>query len=129
MRMPSVRFTIRRMMVIVAVVAGMLWATLALQERSRRFLKIASEREMEVRALTTYYAFYPPFEHIARLDEMKKKYEYAASHPWLPVEPDPPVPSFRRSSIEHHLPKPKEGQSPFEIEKKVGPKAIRSGAG
>ena len=23
---------------------------------------------------------------------LKQKYEYAAQHPWLPVEPDPPIP-------------------------------------
>jgi hypothetical protein len=24
--------------------------------------------------------------------KMKGKYDYAAAHPWLPVEPDPPLP-------------------------------------
>jgi hypothetical protein len=30
---------------------------------------------------------------------MKRKYEYAARHPWLPVEPDPPRPQMAPSLI------------------------------
>lgn len=114
MRMPSIRFTIQRMMVIVAVGACILWATVVLQERRRRFLRIASEHEKELRLLHSYYVYYYPFEIIEWLDEMKKKYEYAAAHPWLPIESDPPVPSlFGGSSAEPLPPMPEGKQSPF----------------
>ena len=34
--------------------------------------------------------------HAAYHKELKNKYEHAARYPWLPVEPDPPMPSRKR---------------------------------
>ena len=92
MRLPRVRFTVRRMMVLVAILGLMIAAF----ERRQRFGWIASEH----RAHVPKHMF--PTKPVGMGDKewrplewhesMARKYEYAASHPWLPVAPDPPEP-------------------------------------
>jgi hypothetical protein len=101
MRLP--RFTVRRLMVAVAIVGVLLAAVLGL-ERRREWLRRLSQRH-ESRAMVcdmekligamnrqpaTWLA-----NRQARLEYHKslaRKYRQAASHPWLPVAPDPPEP-------------------------------------
>jgi hypothetical protein len=92
MALPRVRFTVRRMMVAVAVVACIFWASLLIIERRGRFLIIVGSHRMpDARFLRHRDA-----DYVLRLarwhDEMQAKYEFAAAHPWLPVAPDPPEP-------------------------------------
>ncbi len=91
MRFPRVRFTVRRMMVAVAIVACICWASLLI-ERRRRFLIIAGSHRMpDARFLWNRGADYE-LRLVRWHDEMQAKYEFAAAHPWLPVAPDPPAP-------------------------------------
>jgi hypothetical protein len=101
MRPPRVRFTVRRLMIAVAVVGA---ASGLLQERSLRFRRKASYH----RALSkTYVApggtYYDHglskvlnsqmyLNEIQHNGFMEGKYRYYSSHPWLPVPPDPPSP-------------------------------------
>ncbi len=88
MRIPRVRFTVRRLMVAVAVVACIFWVI----ERRRRFLIIVdSHRTPDARFLRHRGANYE-LRLIRWHDEMQVKYEFAAAHPFLPVAPDPPEP-------------------------------------
>ena len=104
MRMPRVRFTVRRMMVAVAVLAVVLGAGEATRKRRSRFGREAGFHG----AFMRLYARSPPVHfpnkerlasHRRSLAEKKAyheslagKYEQAARHPWLPVAPDPPEP-------------------------------------
>ncbi len=92
--MPRFRFTVRRMMVavaIAAVVAGFLAG------RRSRFLRIAAEHEKAARSLMLHEGFFIPpryFDETA----MATKYLRAARHPWLPIASDPPdLPAFGQS--------------------------------
>ena len=112
MRLPRMQFTVRRMMVAVALVA----AVLSVVERRERLKGIAvghklekskvfksdleiyliltvspgesgthtAERERACRPLLQFNHYH---------DQMIEKYERAASRPWLPVAPDPPPPA------------------------------------
>jgi hypothetical protein len=86
MKLP--RFTIRRMMVGVAIL-GLSLGFLA--ERRARFLRIAARHEESSRFYRLYPGFYIPSGAFYDI-EMELKYERAARYPWLPVEPDPPEP-------------------------------------
>ena len=99
MRLPRVKFTIRSLIILVFLIAmafgGTRWMmemnSLAKWYRSRAVSYWVSEH------LYSDPRYGPPIDlerdklvrHIARL---RQKYEYAADHPWLPVEPDPPEP-------------------------------------
>jgi hypothetical protein len=96
-----VRFTVRRLMVAVAVVAIVLGAIYVLASRRARFLAIAPEHWDAIQEpFLKYYDVYLTPEqarqwaltrdgwHMA----MSVRYGYAADHPWLPVAPDPPEP-------------------------------------
>jgi hypothetical protein len=91
MRLPRVRFTVRRMMIAVAVVGVALGMCLWMVRRSKIFRERSNdhgrtwaammERGMEPgNGLADYHR---------RLSE---KYDRAALIPWLPVAPDPPEP-------------------------------------
>jgi hypothetical protein len=91
MRLP--RMTIRRWMVVVAVV-GLLIGGYCLERREDEFL----ERAAFYRRLARHDIHARPHGnayHRAMIDyshAMDRKYEDAAKWPWLRVEPDPPAP-------------------------------------
>jgi hypothetical protein len=88
MRLLRPRFTVRRLMVAVAVVGVVLGIGSDLDRRRRRFLDlrsyyrekavIHSECWTRIVSMRDYY--------------LSRKYERAARYPWLPVAPDPPEP-------------------------------------
>jgi hypothetical protein len=111
MRLPRVRFTVRRLMIVVAVAAGLMaaWVGLArlrllssdyraraeqhagIEETLRRIVAsdgadapvdISPGPGLRSRRFTARAVA----EHEAAL---RRKYERAARYPWLPVEPDP----------------------------------------
>lgn len=90
MRLPRVRFTMRLMMIVVAILANVLGLLGWLDRRARQFRDrrdfhrarwSAIDEGFEVEAAPAAY-------HRA----MAEKYRRAAECPWLPVEPDPPEP-------------------------------------
>jgi hypothetical protein len=102
MRLPRVRFTVRRLMVAVAIVALCLPAWSFWARRDERYLEFAI-KAMKHNTLAEAYETGRPLGSLrerARVNPCKaayhatlaRKYEYAASHPWLPVAPDPPEP-------------------------------------
>ncbi len=89
MPFPRVRFTLRRMMIAVAIVAILL----GLAEMTRRRRAAFREKSTAIR-WSEYVEGHgkrrPEIaEHYRRMAE---KYERAARYPWLPVAPDPPEP-------------------------------------
>ena len=94
--MPRVRFTVRGMMIAVAVVAVALGM---LVERRQRFGRIASNHRNQA---GRWFASLERSGGSGDLSyegaifgwHMKKhlKYEHAARYPWLPVAPDAPEP-------------------------------------
>jgi hypothetical protein len=118
MRLPRVRFTVRRLMIVVAVVAIAVWLPIVLTRRAKyhRLAREFDARATVARSLGPYgrlhagsvairddtvYVFQQeaggaPFvcvgAHSDYYDAMKTKYERAARYPFLPVAPDPPEP-------------------------------------
>ncbi|MDB5352838.1 MAG: hypothetical protein JWN86_4085 [Planctomycetota bacterium] len=99
MRLPRFRFTVRRMMIAVAIVAGLIWAGLELLGRSERFLARSLEHvgdaAMEGTLVITEDgpAYVGMKSEKARWHEaMRRKYDYYGRRPWLPVPPDSPQP-------------------------------------
>jgi hypothetical protein len=86
MQLPRPRFTVRRMMVAVAIL-GLSLGFLA--ERRARFLRVAAQHKSQT---DWPWAFHLPPGVVSYDIEMQLKYERAARYPWLPVEPDPPRP-------------------------------------
>ncbi len=89
--MPRFRFTVRRMMIAVAVGAFVMGL---LAERRARFNRIADWHHAYVmdHQYQTWLSLAgreAPFPYHER---MALKYYDAARHPWLPVAPDPPEP-------------------------------------
>jgi hypothetical protein len=116
MRLPRVRFTVRRMMLAVAIVAVVLEGLIVLG-RYRYHRDRAARVARTAVALRRMIAKLPPGQKalrtdlddedgspavlatpeacekfLAHLDRVVRKHEYAARHPWLPIEPDPPAP-------------------------------------
>jgi hypothetical protein len=112
MRMPRFRFTVRRMMVAVAIVgfllgAAAMWRIAASRgasaayhareaEFSRRSLKDYRDGRVTLRGTLTDREAARIARRLERIapyhDVLARKYERAARYPWLPVEPDPPEP-------------------------------------
>jgi hypothetical protein len=107
MRLPRVRFTVRRMMVAVAIVALLAGVGRA-YHRHVRFKEIAFEHDFKAHPFHCGMAI-PDESNIAEWKEWRErrnreskmetyhaqmfdKYERAARLPWLFVEPDPPEP-------------------------------------
>jgi hypothetical protein len=117
MRLPRVRFTVRRMAVAVAVVGVAIGGTLNV----RRWLAFRRMAVQHSQATESWLYAARHFEQTGECavgclvyfesdpDEIRKKargfralasfhqamvvkYEYALVHPWLPVPPDPPEP-------------------------------------
>ena len=91
--MKSPRFTVRRLMVAVAVVGLMLGLTLWMKRRSAEFRKKALFYEGMCITMVWQDDSPPPdLAHHLWVGKMATKYRYAASYPWWPVEADPPEP-------------------------------------
>ena len=96
MPIPRPRFTVRRLMIAVAVVAVLLGVVVGLKRRSDRFRAIAlryAAKHKEDRMAYDVVADEGRF--LRRYDyhlSMQRKYEMATERPWLPVPPDPPEP-------------------------------------
>jgi hypothetical protein len=96
MRLPRVRFTVRRLMVAVAVVGVMLGAWGWLERRRARF----EERMQFWYHQVEHPAYSDPKWHgsvtLSPRDKLRarlaEKYRRAARYPFLPVAPDPPEP-------------------------------------
>jgi hypothetical protein len=102
MKLPRVRFTVRRMMVAVAVVALPILAGITLQRRSH-YRWVAGEfarREQVVKLLTDPTTLVVKdltgaevavinSRHADYYTRMREKYERAAQRPWRIVGPDP----------------------------------------
>jgi hypothetical protein len=103
MILPHARFTVRRLMIAVAVFALLLGA-MALRQRRSHFQALADYHAFQARHIRSSHGsmiqpsgayVHIPLGSSSRAEyhkDMGGKYGYAASHPWLPVEPDPPVP-------------------------------------
>jgi hypothetical protein len=110
MRIPRLRFTLRRLMIAVAIVGfaleggiiGCRWSeyrSLALRNKESEqyaLIKMAwyrdhgHERCVTGRMLETVKTAYQADAKYYGF--LKLKYEYAMTRPWLPVSPDPPEP-------------------------------------
>ena len=110
MPLPHVRFTVRTMMVGVAVVALLLWGGI-LASRSiyyefiargllkKQQLYLADTVALEKRSgrgLTPDQARLVTFGHrmVDFITLQRANYRRAARYPWLPIEPLPPVPGY-----------------------------------
>ncbi len=76
---PHVRFSIRRMIIVVAVLA----LIFSSPNRAGALRSWVAPRIWPVTLLIKCYH-----------DKMFKKYEYLAWHPWISADPDPPPPGF-----------------------------------
>ena len=104
MRVP--KFRVRTLMIAVAVLGiafGSLAGLLRLGQRTQRFRALAAQHgqretvnRLAVQGLMMQGAANPGIERHRVLTEyhhaLNLKYQYAASHPWLPVSSDPPEP-------------------------------------
>jgi hypothetical protein len=107
MNLLRVRFTVRSLMVVVAVVALSIWAKLQLDARSTYFRQLVA-RYYDKRYAAAAFGYSGPggaiMEARLKADEVRRakasayysnliqKYERAARYPWLPVASDPPKP-------------------------------------
>jgi hypothetical protein len=112
MRWPRVRFTVRRLMVAVAIVAlafgvgTMRWRQLTLRAKADHHERIEREQGGKQRAIEDLAraANTPELAAQMRGDKavhariegyharLKEKYRQLSARPWLPVAPDPPEP-------------------------------------
>jgi hypothetical protein len=102
--MPRLRFTLRRMMVAVAISGLLLGGATSLQNRRQRFLERARAINMSNHLGVPPVIGYDKKRDLillgwdrqeredAHIAALKRKYEYAARYPWLPVAPDPTEP-------------------------------------
>jgi hypothetical protein len=85
MQLPRPRFSLRRMMVAVAIV-GVVFGVLV---RAARFQQVSDYHRGRIILISPP----DPRVHVTLYHmQMANKYSYAARHPWLPVTPDPPEP-------------------------------------
>jgi hypothetical protein len=98
MKLPRLRFTVRWLIIAVAIV-GVLFGLVI--ERQSRFRKLASHHQAECEKLLKMpiimFAGSSDDPVMRRLEwsyPMKLKYESAARYPWLPVAPDAPEPEY-----------------------------------
>jgi hypothetical protein len=108
MQMPRVRFRVRSMMVVVAIVALSMWAKFQVEARRTYFSQLVRQYD-DQRYVASAFAYSGPGGAImdermkadavrratasAYYSDLIRKYERAARYPWLPVAPDPPKPS------------------------------------
>ena len=95
--MPRFRFTVRRMMVAVAIVGVMLAAYPLYRRIHRRSVAFGEMSEIEG-VLAKLHQRGGPHGGPASPEladyhrNLQRKYAHAARYPWLPVAPDPPKP-------------------------------------
>jgi hypothetical protein len=104
MQWPRVQFTVRRMMVVVAIAGVLLWPTRWLGTRVRAYRWMV---DYHAAKMAKYLVPGPPGTPPDLVDsrgevlsverdrwhaEMWAEYRRAARYPWLSVEPDPPRP-------------------------------------
>jgi hypothetical protein len=104
MRLPRLRFTVRRWMIAVAAIAVLIFAyTWGGEMRKRRAYYMSRAQENADVARCFDYGFYPKddptdllyqiykpqHDHFKRLE---LRYRRAAARPWISIEPDPPSP-------------------------------------
>jgi hypothetical protein len=102
MRLPRLRFTVRRLMLVVAlaglVMGGGVWGY-RMWRMSAKYARIAQSfkwteslhRGLEARFQNNAQREAAKFAAVAtHYAALVRKYERAARYPWLPVEPDPP---------------------------------------
>jgi hypothetical protein len=106
MRFPRVRFTVRRMMVAVAVVGILTWCGIGLYRRWSRIPEYRARARNHADALRAHVIAVRERSHTASPAELvelnrqrnayhtalKREYERAASFPWKWMPPDPPDP-------------------------------------
>jgi hypothetical protein len=104
MRVPRVRFTVRRLMAVVAVLAVLLGAGAEVvrlarlaedyRQRAKYFVAAEDVRNLTVAAerMVDPGAARKPDRIAAHYAQLRRRYERAAARPWLPVAPDPPEP-------------------------------------
>ncbi len=95
--MPIPRMTTRRWMIVVAVVALIAGMAVAIQRRVTFYERLSNHH------FRVFHETYPYSSHardtlkrlrLARYHlDLWDKYRRAARYPWLPVSPDPPLPS------------------------------------
>lgn len=89
MKLPRVRFSVRRMMIAVALVA----VVLGLMVRRANFLREKSRWDsfisMRIYSVGSSGARYFDKVNVDKAIILRDKYERAARYPWLPVAPDP----------------------------------------
>jgi hypothetical protein len=85
MRLPRVRFTVRRLLVLIAI-GALIFATFPEVDRRRQRLR-ALRMEYASRAMST-----DDHRLASYYGELSAKYYHAAKSPYLPVWPDPPAP-------------------------------------
>jgi hypothetical protein len=105
--LPRIRFTVRRLMVLVAIL-GLVVGVIVLSERRRVWFRgLANEHlekglryfvvlgggdsEYQRKSLRLWEERYGAF--VAHHGRLHDKYEWAARYPWLPVAADPPEPA------------------------------------
>lgn len=102
MRLPRVQFTLRRLIVAVALVGTILGV---LAGRRSQFRGLAAYHSAKGRAMIN--GGLPRDDSAAwKLERdlwhgvLAEKYKRAARYPWLPVAPDPPEPAFEEGRVE-----------------------------
>jgi hypothetical protein len=89
MRLPRPRFTVRRLMVAVAITAVAIYMGLV----AWRIETYAMRADAHARHLNSGHSFkHDSTDLIQWHERMRLKYENAARNSWLPVAPDPPEP-------------------------------------
>lgn len=119
MRLPRIRFSLKNLMIAVAII-GTILGTLA--ERRTRFRRLSVEydrawTELRVSDLELYLlltvsqgesnesyderrrAAAPLVQYLEYCGQMEVKYASASERPWLPVAADPPRPSIDREYV------------------------------
>ena len=91
MGMPRVRFTIRRMLLAIAVVAVYLGWSRWIEKRSERFQALWNEHVNKIGEISSPKPRPDEVQGYYHL-KMGEKYRAAINRPWFPVEPDPPEP-------------------------------------
>jgi hypothetical protein len=98
MRLPRVRFTVRQMMVAVAVVAMLFGGVQGMKRRQERLSSLARHHGVKMleggslsMVLSQEHGRYFFAKRVWH-ERMHRKYRLAAARPWRHVEPDPPEP-------------------------------------